>query len=107
GRFHGWGPLMLLGGEVNGSTLGVVGFGRIGQAMARRARGFNMTTLYYDTNRMDEATEKELNASYTMLDDLLAKSDFVSLHVNYTPETHHLIGAAQLGRMKRTAYLIN
>lgn len=107
GRFHGWGPLMLLGGEVNGSTLGVVGFGRIGQAMARRAHGFNMSVLYYDTNRFDESTERELNATFTDLDELLAKSDFVTLHVNYTPETHHLINAERLARMKRTAYLIN
>ncbi len=107
GKFHGWGPLMLLGGEVTGGTLGVVGFGRIGQAVARRALGFNMKVLYYDIHPVDAAVEHELNARFTPLDDLLAQADFVSLHVNYTPETHHLINADSLGRMKRTAYLIN
>ena len=107
GRFHGWGPLMLLGGDVTGGTLGLVGFGRIGQAVARRAVGFNMKILYYDVQQLPAAIEQACNATYTPLDDLLAQADFVSLHVNYTPETHHLINAARLARMKRTAYLIN
>jgi glyoxylate reductase len=107
GKFHGWGPMMLMGGDVAGKTLGVVGFGRIGRAVAERARGFRMRVLYYDTYPADAETEQQLNASRADLDTLLAESDFVSLHVNYTPETHHLIDAAQLARMKPTAYLVN
>jgi glyoxylate reductase len=107
GKFHGWGPLMLIGGDIAGKTLGVVGFGRIGRAVAERARGFHMRVLYYDTQPADPDVEHQLNASRASLGDLLAQSDFVTIHVNYTPETHHLIGAAQLARMKDTAYLIN
>ena len=107
GRFHGWGPMMMLGADVTGKTLGVVGFGRIGRAVAERARGFRMNVLYYDSLLADDATERELNAAYRDLESLLAEADFVSLHVNYTPQTHHLIGAAELARMKPTAYLIN
>jgi glyoxylate reductase len=107
GKFHGWGPLMLLGGDVAGRTLGVVGFGRIGQAVARRAQGFNMPILYYDLHPVDAATEQALNAKFVPLEELLAHADFVSLHVNYSPETHHLISREQFARMKPTAYLIN
>jgi glyoxylate reductase len=107
GKFHGWGPLMLVGGDIAGKTLGIVGFGRIGRAVAERARGFHMRVLYYDTQPADPDTEHQLNASRASLGDLMAQSDFVSLHVNYTPETHHLIGAPQFARMKDTAYLIN
>jgi glyoxylate reductase len=107
GKFHGWGPLMLVGGDIADKTLGIVGFGRIGRAVAERARGFHMRVLYYDTQPADPDVEHHLNASRAALGDLLAQSDFVTIHVNYTPETHHLIGAAQLARMKDTAYLIN
>jgi glyoxylate reductase len=107
GKFHGWGPLMLVGGDITEKTLGIVGFGRIGRAVAERARGFHMRVLYYDTQPADPDTEHQLNASRAPLGDLLAQSDFVTLHVNYTPETHHLIGASQLARMKDTAYLVN
>lgn len=107
GKFHGWGPLMLVGGDIEGKTLGIVGFGRIGRAVAERARGFHMRVLYYDTQPADPDTEHHLNAARVTLDELLAQSDFVSLHVNYTPETHHLIAAPQLARMKDTAYLVN
>jgi glyoxylate reductase len=107
GKFHGWGPLMLLGGDVAGRTLGVVGFGRIGQAVARRAMGFGMPVLYYDIKPVDAETERELNARHVSLDELLANADFVSLHVNYTPETHHLLGREQFARMKPTAYDVN
>jgi glyoxylate reductase len=107
GKFHGWGPLMLVGGDITEKTLGIVGFGRIGRAVAERAQGFHMRVLYYDTQPADADTEHRLNASRASLGDLLAQSDFVTLHVNYTPETHHLIGASQLARMKDTAYLVN
>lgn len=106
-NWHGWGPLQLLGGEVNGKTLGLIGMGRIGQAVARRASGFNMEILYHSRSSLDEKTEKELKARRVELDELLANSDFVSLHAPYTPQTHHLIDAEKLDRMKSTAYLIN
>ncbi|HUS15656.1 MAG TPA: D-glycerate dehydrogenase [Chloroflexia bacterium] len=107
GRFHGWGPLMLLGGDVAGRTLGVVGFGRIGQAMARRAAGFSMRVIYYDVHPVGADLEHELHAESVPLDQLLEEADFVTLHVNYTPETHHLLGPAQFARMKPTAYVVN
>jgi glyoxylate reductase len=102
-----WGPLMMLGQDVHHATLGVVGFGRIGQALARRARGFSMRILYHDTYRPPAEVERELGAEYRDLDDLLAESDFVSLHTNLTPETRHLINADRLAAMKPTAVLVN
>lgn len=107
GKFRGWEPTLLLGTDVYGATLGIVGFGRIGQAMARRALGFNMKVLYYDNARVPEQIEKELKATYVDLPTLLKESDFVSLHVPLTKETHHLIGEKELRMMKRGAYLIN
>jgi len=102
-----WGPMLLLGKDVHGATLGLVGFGRIGREMARRATGFGMRTLYYDKHRADEATERDLGATYTPLERVLAEADFLSLHTVLSDETHHLIDAAALARMKRGAILIN
>jgi glyoxylate reductase len=102
-----WGPLMMLGQDVHGKVLGVVGFGRIGQAMARRARGFGMRVIYHDVYRPPQEVEEELGAEYRDLEDLLAEADFVTLHTNLTPETRHLINAERLRRMKRTAVLVN
>ena len=107
GRWTGWAPTLLLGSEVAGKTLGIVGMGRIGQAVARRGLGFSMRILYHQRHRLDPRVEKALQARYVSLDTLLAESDFVSLHVPLTPETHHLIGLEQLRRMKPTAFLIN
>ena len=107
GKWLTWGPLLLLGPDVNGATIGIVGFGRIGQAMARRAQGFGMTVLYHDVTPLPEAVTAPLGATYVPLDGLLARSDFVSLHVNLTDETRHLINAATLATMKPTAVLIN
>ncbi|MBN9387276.1 MAG: D-glycerate dehydrogenase [Chloroflexi bacterium] len=107
GEWHGWGPLQLLGGEVNGKTLGIIGMGRIGQAVARRALGFNMKVIYHNRSGLDPALESELKATRVGLDELIAKSDFVSLHAPYTKETHHLINAEKLARMQPTSYLIN
>jgi len=106
GRWRTWGPLTLLGHDVHGATLGIVGLGRIGRAVARRARGFDMRVLYYDCAR-DEAAEREFGPACLDLDTLLAESDFVTLHVPLTPATRHLIGREQLRRMKPTAVLIN
>jgi glyoxylate reductase len=107
GRFHGWGPLMLVGQDVYGKTLGIIGFGRIGRAVAKRARGFDMQVLYYDRQSVDPATERDLNARAVSMEQLLEQSDYVTLHTDYNPETHHLIGAPEFERMKSTAYLIN
>ncbi|MFQ5863212.1 MAG: 2-hydroxyacid dehydrogenase, partial [Candidatus Brocadiales bacterium] len=104
--FRGWEPMLLLGEGVSGKTLGIIGAGRIGQAMARMSMGFNMRVLYFSRSRK-EGLEKELGAKKVGLDTLLRESDFVSLHVSLTQETYHLIGARELSLMKKTAYLIN
>jgi glyoxylate reductase len=106
GKWNTWGLTLLMGQEVYGATLGIVGFGRIGQALARRARGFDMHILYSDTARNDAAA-KELGAVFCSLDYLLAESDFVSLHVNLTPQTEGMIGEHAFGLMKETAVLVN
>jgi glyoxylate reductase len=102
-----WGPEMMLGQDVHHKTLGIVGFGRIGHALARRANGFGMKVVYFDVYRPAPELERELGAEYRELDDLLAEADFVSLHVNLSPETHHLIDADRLRAMKSTAVLVN
>jgi glyoxylate reductase len=107
GRWKTWGPLLLLGPDVHGATIGIVGFGRIGQAVARRAAGFGMRILYHDVNELPSDVTEPLGAVFTPLDDLLAQSDFVSLHVNLTPETRHLIDARTLALMRPTAVLVN
>lgn len=95
------------GAAVHGKTLGIVGLGRIGRAVARRARGFGMTILYTKRSRLSEAEERELGVTYVSLDELLRQADFVSVNAAFTPETHHLIGARQLSLMKPTAILVN
>ncbi|ABV34251.1 MULTISPECIES: glyoxylate reductase [Pseudothermotoga] len=107
GKFNGWQPMLMLGTDIYGATLGVVGFGRIGQAVARRASGFNMRVLYYSRKRAPEDVEKQLNASFVDLSTLLRESDFVTLHLPLTKETYHLIGEEELRMMKKEAYLIN
>jgi glyoxylate reductase len=107
GGFKQWEYMLLLGGDIHGKTLGVVGFGRIGRAMARRALGFGMRVLYQDAVAADAATERELNATRVDLGTLLRESDFVTLHTPLIPETRHLINAGSLRTMKKTAYLIN
>jgi glyoxylate reductase len=107
GRWKTWGPMLLMGPDVHGATIGIVGFGRIGQAVARRAQGFGMTVLYHDVNELPEDVTGPLGAVSTPLDELLERSDFVSLHVNLTDETRHLIDADALRRMKATAVLVN
>lgn len=107
GKFRGWGPLLFLGSDVYGKRLGIVGMGRIGQAIARRALGFDMEVLYHNRRPVDPAVEKQLRAKYVSLDELLSQSDYVVLTVPLTPETRHLIGARELSLMKPTAYLIN
>jgi lactate dehydrogenase-like 2-hydroxyacid dehydrogenase len=106
GRWRTWAPLGLLGAEVWAATLGIVGLGRIGVALARRARGFAMRLLYHDAVRKPDL-ESELGLTHVELDELLAQSDFVSLHCPLLPETHHLINEDALRQMKPTAILIN
>lgn len=102
-----WSPTLLIGCSVYGKTLGIVGLGRIGAAVAERARGFNMRILYYDVQRPPSDVEQRLNVEYRPLEELLRESDFVSLHVPLTKETYHLIGEEELKLMKRTAFLVN
>jgi gluconate 2-dehydrogenase len=107
GEWSGWFLKQLLGTDVHHATLGIVGMGRIGQAIARRAGGFEMRVLYHNRNRLDAGVEQALRARHTTLDELLATSDFVVLQVPYGQTTHHLIGAAQLAKMKPSAILVN
>jgi glyoxylate reductase len=103
----GWHPLMLLGMELRGKTLGVIGMGRIGKEVAKRAISFGMSVVYYDKNKLSSQEERLLNAKYVELDDLLMMSDAITIHVNLTEETKHLINEQRLRLMKPTAYLIN
>jgi|Deesub1362A_J573_1020465.scaffolds.fasta_scaffold02759_8 glyoxylate reductase len=107
GRYQGWAPLLFVGSDVHHKTLGIMGFGRIGFAMAQRATGFQMRILYHDSKPADPERERMVGATFVDKQTLLAESDFVSLHVPLTPETRHLIGEAELKAMKPTAYLIN
>ena len=102
-----WGPEMMLAQDVHGATLGVVGFGRIGQAVARRAHGFGMRIVYFDLVRPPEEVELQHGAEYLELDELLAQADFISIHVALTQETRHLFGAEQFRAMKHTAVIVN
>jgi lactate dehydrogenase-like 2-hydroxyacid dehydrogenase len=107
GKWKTWGPLLLLGPDVHGATIGIVGFGRIGQAVARRAAGFGMTILYHDVQRASPEVEAEFGATFLPLEELLPRVDYVSLHVNLTHDTHGLINAEKLSWMKPTAVLVN
>jgi glyoxylate reductase len=107
GRWRTWGPMLLLGHDIHGATLGIVGFGRIGREMARRASGFGMRVLYHDVHPATAEDEQRLHATSVEMDTLLAESDFISLHTNLTAETRHLLDAAAFGRMKPTAIVVN
>lgn len=106
GQWTGWSPTQLLGAEVSGKVLGIIGLGRIGQAVAQRATGFRMTVLYHQRQPLDAASHPR-EWEYRSLQALLGESDIVTIHVPLTPATHHLIGARELSRMKPTAFLIN
>jgi len=107
GKFLGWDPMLFLGDELTGKTLGIIGLGRIGQDMSLKCKAFGMKTLYYNRKPVDPEIEKQLSATYTSLENLLQKSDVVSIHAPLTDETHHLINAETIGKMKRGSYLIN
>jgi glyoxylate reductase len=105
GRQWIWGPLMMLGHDVHHATIGIVGFGRIGQAVARRAKGFGMRVIYADAVQLP--AEVEDGATRVPLEELLEEADFVSIHTNLTDETRHLFGHEEFKRMKPTAVLVN
>jgi glyoxylate reductase len=109
GAWSGWGPLQFIGGDVTGKTLGILGAGRIGTAMALMSKGFSMKVLYTDSSpdKANPVLEKELGAKRVGFEDLLEASDFISIHVPLRPETHHLFDASTFKKMKKTAYLIN
>ncbi len=107
GTWKGWDLDQLCGGDIWGKTLGILGFGRIGRGVARRAQGFRMRILYNDAIRPPAEVEKELNAEFAERDRLFAESDFISVHVPLLADTHHLINKENLAKMKRTAYLVN
>lgn len=107
GKWKTWGPMLLMGPDVHGATIGIVGFGRIGQAVARRAKGFGMLIVYHDLQRVPKSVEAEFDATFMTLEGLLHESDFVSLHTVLSPETKGLLNAERLGWMKPTAVLVN
>jgi glyoxylate reductase len=107
GRFTQWENMLLHGGDIHGKTLGIVGFGRIGRAMAHRAQGFGMRVLYQDAVAAAAEVERELHATRADIATLLRESDFVTIHTPLLPETRHLINAQSLRTMKKTAYLVN
>ncbi len=107
GKFNGWGPLLFVGGDLYGKTLGVIGMGRIGRAVARRGAGFGMHIAYCQRERLPLEVENELNAFYLPLDEVVRRADYLTLHLPYYPEVHHLMNGKRLALMKPTAYLIN
>jgi glyoxylate reductase len=107
GKFDGWALDLFLGRDITGKCLGIIGMGRIGRAVALRAQGFRMRTLYYDPHRLDSAEEKRYKAFFCPMDELLTKADVVTLHTSLSTKSHHLIGEKELLHMKNTALLIN
>lgn len=107
GHFKGWAIDMMLGADVFGATLGLIGIGRIGRGVAHRAKGFNMRVLYYDPNPLAPEAEEQLGVARVDLARLLSESDFISVHVPLTAETQHMLSTAQFEHMKRSAILIN
>lgn len=105
--WSGWNPMQMLGADVTGATLGLVGFGRIGKAMAKRARAFDLEVIYWNRTRLAAEEERALQVTYRPFHDVVAASDFLSLHVAYHRDTHHLVGEAQFAAMKPTAIVIN
>lgn len=107
GKWVGWTPGLMIGSDVHGKTLGIVGLGRIGSAVARRGQGFNMRIVYNDIRRLDPAIEQQHQLQFLPLRELLKTADFVTLHVPLAPDTKHLIGQKELQLMKKSAFLIN
>jgi glyoxylate reductase len=104
-QWTGWQPLQLLGADVSGATLGIIGYGRIGRAVARRAQAFDMRVIYW--NRTCLPASEEAGAAFASFDEVLRQADFISLHVAYNSETHHLLGERQFALMKPAAFVVN
>lgn len=107
GQWTGWGPLQFLGADIFGATLGIIGLGRIGKAVAKRGKGFDMNTIYWNRTRLSESEEKELGLTYASFEEVLKHADFVSLNVAYTEETFHLMSDKEFDLMKETTIVIN
>jgi len=107
GQWDGWKPSGMLGHRVNGKILGIVGMGRIGRAVAKRAQGFGIKTIYHNRQRLPESVEAELGARYADLDTLFSQSDIISINCPHTPETHHLVNAQRLSHMRADSYFVN
>ena len=107
GKFKGWGPKLLMGNDIYGKKLGIIGFGDIGQAVARKAAGFDMEIAYNKRTRLSMTTEKRLGVEYKNIPQLLAESDYITINAPLNPESYHLIGTEELQIMKETAYIIN
>ncbi len=107
GHFKGWGPQLFVGKSLQNKKLGIIGMGRIGLAVAKRAVAFGMDVIYCNRNKVEKEKEKAVNAQYVEIEQLLKESDFISLHLPYTPEVNHLIGKNEFGIMKKDAVLIN
>ncbi len=107
GKYEGWGPLLFCGAEIHQATLGLLGAGRIGKIVAKRASGFEMRVIYYDVYRMSAEEEATYSVTYMPIDDVLKQADFISIHTPYMPSTHHLISERELSLMKPSAILIN
>lgn len=106
-KWEGWGPMQFLGLDITGASLGLLGLGRIGKAMVKRARGFDMVVLYWNRTRLSATEESELGVKYVERDELFARSDYLSVHVALNEQTTHIVGERELGLMRSTAYLIN
>ncbi|MFC5559852.1 2-hydroxyacid dehydrogenase [Ureibacillus thermophilus] len=107
GKFTGWLPHLFIGNMVYGKKLGIIGLGRIGRAVCKRAKGFKMEVYYYNRNPLPKAQEEALNATYKNLEDLLRECDYITIHAPLNEDSHHLIGRDELNLMKKDAYLIN
>lgn len=107
GKWKGWGPMQFLGTDISRASLGIIGMGRIGQAVARRAVGFGMKIYYWNRTRLSEEEESRMGVAYGALEEIFETCDFISLHVAYNEETHHLVNTENLSRMKSTAFLVN
>jgi len=107
GKFTGWAPLYHLGVDVTGKTLGIIGMGNIGKAVARRAKGFEMKIIYYNRTRLSEKLEQELGLEYMPQEEVIKNADFLTFHCSFNPSMRHMIGAKEIASMKPTAFLIN
>ena len=107
GMWKGWGPIQFLGSDIHSTTLGIIGMGRIGKAVARRAKGFNMKVIYWNRTKLSNEEEISLDVQYRSFEEVLEMADFISLHVAYHPETYHLLNQSTFQKMKNTAFIIN